>query len=271
VTVALTSNFFSNARGLTLLDGGGITWSINKNTNAISASGSGAGASGANPTGKVGLAVVNGSAATFLRSDGAPPIDQTITPTWTGLHTFTGGMTVSGTVKFDTYTFVLTGNASVSGTNTGDQTLPVGANPSASLGLAAVNGSATSFMRSDGAPALSQAIAPTWTGTHTFNLAPVFKVAPQTLNGSTSVPNNTATTLVAVPSVALATYLVCAGVSASGGDYAIAILNVSESAGNLTVLAHNSSFTVSMSGLNLQCTHTIGSTQTVSYNLILIQ
>lgn len=47
--------------------------------------------------------------------------------------------------------------------------LPAGANPSASLGLSAINGSATTFMRSDAAPALSQTIAPTWTGTHIFN------------------------------------------------------------------------------------------------------
>lgn len=46
-----------------------------------------------------------------------------------------------------------------------------GANPSASVGLSAVNGSATSYMRSDGAPALSQAITPTWTGNHTFTPA----------------------------------------------------------------------------------------------------
>jgi hypothetical protein len=44
-----------------------------------------------------------------------------------------------------------------------------GANPSATVGLTAVNGSAGSYMRSDGAPALSQAIVPTWTGIHTFS------------------------------------------------------------------------------------------------------
>lgn len=46
--------------------------------------------------------------------------------------------------------------------------LPTGANPSATIGLSAVNGSATTFLRSDAAPALDQAIAPTWTGAHTF-------------------------------------------------------------------------------------------------------
>lgn len=43
------------------------------------------------------------------------------------------------------------------------------ANPSALVGLSVINGSASTAMRSDGAPALSQAISPTWTGNHTFN------------------------------------------------------------------------------------------------------
>jgi hypothetical protein len=43
------------------------------------------------------------------------------------------------------------------------------ANPSASVGLSVVNGSASTYMRSDGAPALSQSIVPTWTGAHTWS------------------------------------------------------------------------------------------------------
>lgn len=43
------------------------------------------------------------------------------------------------------------------------------ANPTASVGLTAVNGSASTAMRSDAAPALDQGITPTWTGTHTFS------------------------------------------------------------------------------------------------------
>ncbi len=42
------------------------------------------------------------------------------------------------------------------------------ANPTGTVGLSTVNGSASTFMRSDAAPPLSQAIAPTWTGQHTF-------------------------------------------------------------------------------------------------------
>lgn len=45
----------------------------------------------------------------------------------------------------------------------------VGANPSASAGLAAVNGVADTFMRSDAAPAISLSIVPTWTAVHTFS------------------------------------------------------------------------------------------------------
>jgi hypothetical protein len=60
----------------------------------------------------------------------------------------------------------ITGNTTISGTNTGDQS---GGNPTASAGLTAVNGVATTFMRSDGAPAISQAITPTWSGLHIHN------------------------------------------------------------------------------------------------------
>jgi len=44
------------------------------------------GPSAGNPTASVGLTAVNGSAATFMRSDGAPALDQTIAPRWTGKH-----------------------------------------------------------------------------------------------------------------------------------------------------------------------------------------
>lgn len=42
------------------------------------------------------------------------------------------------------------------------------ANPTGTIGLSAVNGSASTALRSDAAPALSQAIAPTWTAAHVF-------------------------------------------------------------------------------------------------------
>jgi hypothetical protein len=62
-----------------------------------------------------------------------------------------------------------TGLSFSGGTLTNTATSPSAANPTASVGLTAVNGSASTYMRSDAAPALSQAISPVWTGNHTFN------------------------------------------------------------------------------------------------------
>ena len=59
----------------------------------------------------------------------------------------------------------MTGTGSDCGTSSA-----TGANPSASVGLTAVNGTSTHFLRADGAPALSQSITPTWTGLHKYTL-----------------------------------------------------------------------------------------------------
>lgn len=61
------------------------------------------------------------------------------------------------------------------------------ANPTATIGLSAVNGSAATAMRSDGAPALSQSIAPTWTARHIFNLQGAGASAPVEIRGSAFV------------------------------------------------------------------------------------
>lgn len=45
------------------------------------------------------------------------------------------------------------------------------ANPTGTVGLTAVNGTATTCQRSDAAPPLSQAITPTWTGAHIFSVS----------------------------------------------------------------------------------------------------
>jgi len=42
----------------------------------------------ATPTASAGLTAIAGTAVTYTRSDGAPALDQTIIPTWTGIHTF---------------------------------------------------------------------------------------------------------------------------------------------------------------------------------------
>jgi hypothetical protein len=62
-------------------------------------------------------------------------------------------------------------------------TTPAGtsaANPTGLSGLTATNGVANTYMRSDGAPAISQAIIPTWTGEHSFATSPnISGVTPQ--------------------------------------------------------------------------------------------
>lgn len=203
----------------------------------------------ANPTASVGLTAVNGTATTAMRSDAAPPIDQSITPTWTGNHThqavgieINGGAGLDvlggGIVQVDTaasanlfpwiddirhlegevmgapfwiesnstgtgFAFEHQHSGAASGGHT-DWSSSVGASlatldnngvlrtidgagslsqvltqknafadPTASVGLTAVNGTATTAMRSDGAPALDQGIAPTWSALHTFSLQDV--------------------------------------------------------------------------------------------------
>jgi hypothetical protein len=194
--VNLTNKFLSNARGLILADSASAIWAFNKSTNTLTLTAGGGATGFANPTAKVGLAAVNGAATTAMRSDAAPPLDQAIAPTWTAVHTFGTGikatfLTASEPVVTDgsrnlasvtyaafkaslaiAYTDV-SGLATVAHTGaysdlSGAPSIPAAANPTASVGLATVNGSAATFMRSDGAPALSQAIAPTWTGQHTY-------------------------------------------------------------------------------------------------------
>lgn len=53
-----------------------------------------AGVSPDDPTALVGLVAVNGAAPTFMRSDGAPALDQSIDPTWSGNHTFENNIVI---------------------------------------------------------------------------------------------------------------------------------------------------------------------------------
>jgi hypothetical protein len=62
---------------------------------------------------------------------------------------------------------------------------PTAANPTSVIGLSVNNGVLGTYMRSDAAPALNQAIAPTWTATHTFN-------GPVLLNNASSTASTQA-------------------------------------------------------------------------------
>jgi hypothetical protein len=90
-------------------------------------------------------------------------------------------VTTSGTITLtpNVFTSIAPGVVPLSGGGTtnflradGSWSVPAGttfANPTATIGLTAVNGSASTSLRSDGAPALSQSIVPTWSGAHTFS------------------------------------------------------------------------------------------------------
>lgn len=99
------------------------------------------GATGANPTATASDTVVNGTATTFMRSDAAPPVQI-------------GSSSQFGLFKVDGTT--VTESAGVlSATGGGGGGTP--ANPTATASDVAVNGSATTYMRSDAAPAVQKA------------------------------------------------------------------------------------------------------------------
>jgi|HubBroStandDraft_4_1064222.scaffolds.fasta_scaffold01290_12 hypothetical protein len=97
----------------------------------------GSGASGANPTATAGPAAVNGSATTFLRSDGAPAVQK-------------GSAAQFGIVECDNVTITCPGGVLTGASQSS------GANPTATAGPIAVNGAASTFMRSDAAPAVQK-------------------------------------------------------------------------------------------------------------------
>jgi hypothetical protein len=82
--ITITSNTNISTK---LLGAGAVTLSTN-GSGVITITGSDSTNGYANPTGTVGLAAVNGVAATSMRSDAAPALSQAIAPTWTGVHTF---------------------------------------------------------------------------------------------------------------------------------------------------------------------------------------
>jgi len=86
------------------------------------------------------------------------------TPTGTGISVPTGA----------TYALYCNGTNVVNAISANSVATVSSAAPSATIGLTTVTGSAITFMTSDSAPALSQAITPTWTGAHIWSAAVTF-------------------------------------------------------------------------------------------------
>lgn len=135
----------------------------------------------ANPTATIGLTAVNGSAATAMRSDAAPALASTITA---------GGPTGSSSIIP-----VITWNAAgqLTAVTTASISVPTSANPSVTVGLTAKNGTATTFMTSDSAPALDPTAAYAFSGLG----ATTIKSSTQKINLNTdaSIEINPDTTL----------------------------------------------------------------------------
>ncbi len=152
------------------------------------------------------LSVDGSKSLVSVGTTGTGSVVLAASPTLTGTlaaanGTFSGTLGITGNITGTT--LVGSGTRMVVADASGvmsTQTIPAGAslaNPTGTIGLTAVNGVLTTPPRSDGAPALSQAIVPTWTGIHTFTPAPVFSsvTASQILsvNGSKAL-TSTATT-----------------------------------------------------------------------------
>ena len=121
-------------------------------------------------------AVLTAGYIPVVKTGGSSPTTQNGSMTDTGTPSASGNVGIGSSNPNGTLDV---GSGTICLNHVCDSTWPSGgsvANPSASIGLSAVNGSATSAIRSDGAPALSQSIVPTWTGTHTFNGTPIAAV-----------------------------------------------------------------------------------------------
>lgn len=70
----------------------------------------------ANPTAPVGLTAVNGTATTAMRSDGAPALSVSISPTWLGNHTFANPITITKSLNNDLYLLVSNTSSGASAT-----------------------------------------------------------------------------------------------------------------------------------------------------------
>lgn len=186
---------WNSTTGITLRDNSLATISSAGNLTANNFSGVSSGTntgdqSGANPTATGSDVAINGSAVTFLRSDGSPAIQKT-------------SSTLFGLSKVDNST--ITASSGVIST-------PGGANPSATGSNTAVNGTAMTFMRSDGAPAIQL------TSSSVFGLC---KVDNSTITASGGV------------------------ISASGGSGAVTLITetvTSGSQGNVTFSSISSSY-----------------------------
>jgi hypothetical protein len=83
ISAAIVDEYVQDVVGAMLVDSTSIDFSYNDVAGTFTAS-----TINANPTASIGLTAINGTAATPMRSDAAPALDQSIAPTWTAQHDF---------------------------------------------------------------------------------------------------------------------------------------------------------------------------------------
>lgn len=163
MTVNLTKNFLFNARGIILKDSATCTWSINLNTNEITATAAGGGGGGLTSVG-----FADTSSTPIYTVSNSPLVANgtlDITLNNQSANTVFAGPT-TGSAAQPTFRALVAADLPAG-------TTPLGANPTGTVGPTATNGSATTFLRSDGAPAINLTATYTWTGVHTFTHAGV--------------------------------------------------------------------------------------------------
>lgn len=174
----------------------------------------------ANPTGTVGLATVNGTATTAMRSDAAPALSQAIAPTWTGVHSFApaAGIAVTANGVANTYAMRVNGNSTsgqsfglevISGTTAADQAFLV-KNQTNTQTYLQVNGNGSATFGWNGA---AGAISTAATGNVTVN-APSTGVAFT----STGVANSNSL-VVTSPSTASQSFGLSVSAGTNAADY----------------------------------------------------
>lgn len=112
--------------------------------------------------------LTNGVTGILPAANGGTGVANANTITLGGNISTAGALITSGA---NSLTLTTTGPTNVTLPTSGTLSTTSRANPSVTIGLTVTNGSAATFMSSDSAPALSQAIVPTWTGIHTWSLA----------------------------------------------------------------------------------------------------
>lgn len=192
MSVFFTHNFLSNAHALQFQDSASVVWSFDPTTNQLSATVA-VGTPGIADNAVTNAKLADMAQATIKgRASGAgtgDPADLTAAQVKTILAIAPADVNFAATSRV---LGRITAGAGAGEELTGANIATIigtalGANPSANVGLAAVNGTAGTYMRSDAAPALNQAIAPTWTGAHTFTPGAGVAITINAKAGSTGI------------------------------------------------------------------------------------